>query len=277
MRPTLDTTPADLASRVSLAGRTALVTGASRGIGAAVARRLDASGARVALSARDEVGLKQVASELVHDPVVLPADLALADAAGALAAGAVEALDGVDVLVNNAGAALGVGPSSLLSTSTIAELFGLNVGAALVLSGALAEQMAERGGGSIITVGSAVSTSGTPYTALYTATKSALDGMTRALAAEWGPAGVRVNIVRPGIVATDMGAFITADPALDAYYRGLVPLRRVCQPDDVADLVAFLVSPAASYITATDVAIDGGWGQTHSVLPPAPANIEAAS
>ena len=93
--------------------------------------------------------------------------------------------------------------------------------------------------------------------------------MTTSLAAEWGPAGVRVNSVRPGIVDTDMGAFVAATPQTRDYYNSFVPLRRVATTDDVADLVAFLVSDAAAYITGQHITIDGGWAATGPVLPAA--------
>jgi NAD(P)-dependent dehydrogenase (short-subunit alcohol dehydrogenase family) len=259
------TTGDSLASRVSLEGRTALITGASRGIGAAVARRLDASGVRVALSARTEDDLKALASTLSNDPVVLPADLSLPEAAQQLAQAAITELGGVDVLVNNAGMLAGAGPTSLLSTADADTVLGVNVRAALQLAGILGQHMAARGGGSIINLASVVARTAAPYTALYTASKGALEAATRALAGEWGAAGVRVNSVSPGIVDTDMGAFVTTDPDVHARYNSQVPLGRVASPEDVADLVAFLASPAASYVNAADVLLDGGWGTTRGL------------
>jgi len=260
--------PATLGERLSLTGKTALVTGASRGIGAAIARELDAAGARVALSARRKDDLAALAATLQHDPVVLPADLSTTDAATELASAAIDALGSVDVLVNNAGIALGLGPAQFLTPAIVDELFAVNVRSSMLLAGLLADHMTGHGGGSIVNVASGVAGTGVPYTAAYTATKGALESMARALAAEWGPSGVRVNTVRPGIVDTDMGAFIMADEHTHAFYNGQVPLGRVARPEEVAHLVAFLASPAAGYITAQSFDIDGGWGATRSLLPP---------
>jgi NAD(P)-dependent dehydrogenase (short-subunit alcohol dehydrogenase family) len=160
-----------------------------------------------------------------------------------------------------------MGPSQVLTAAGIDGLFALNVRPALVLAGLLAPGMAERGGGSIVTVSSAAAARGAGFTALYAATKGALDAMTRALAAEWGPAGVRVNAVRPGITETDMTRDLMAGPAA-AFYRGQVALRRTGRPEEVAEVVAFLASDAAAYLTAQTITVDGGWADTGFILPP---------
>lgn len=258
----MTTTPV---SRGPLAGRTALVTGASRGIGAAIARRLDAAGARVALSARNEVDLKTVAGTLDHEPVVIPADLGQPEAPGTVFAAAVRELGAVDILVNNAGAILGAGPAAALTAAVVDDLFALNVRSALLLSGLAADHMAGRGGGAIVTVSSVLSGVGGPYLALYAATKGALQSATRALASEYGPAGVRVNTVRPGVVDTDMATFLTQDPVASAAYDAQVPLGRIGRPEEIAELVVFLAGPGSSYITAEDILVDGGWGLTRRI------------
>lgn len=251
-----------------LEGRTALVTGASRGIGAAIARRLDAAGARVALTARTTAALEPVAADLTHDPVLLAGDLADAATPARIAEDAAAQLGRIDILVNNAGASEAIGPTHLLDATTIDALFALNVRAALLLTGLVAPSMIAAGRGTVINISSTAAARGVGYTALYAATKGALDAATRALAAEYGPTGIRVNTVRPGVTDTDMTADFMADPGARQYYSSLTPLRRTGHPTDVAELVTFLAGDAASHITAQTIVIDGGWADTGTIFPP---------
>jgi NAD(P)-dependent dehydrogenase (short-subunit alcohol dehydrogenase family) len=244
-----------------LLGKTALVTGGARGLGEAISRRLASAGARVALVGRDKDRLAALAAELPHEPLVIPADLTEPDAPLAALATAIDEFGQLDVLVNNAGLSLG-GPSHLLTAADVDRVFALNVRAGLLLAAHAAPHIAESGGGSIVFISSALSNRGTPGAHLYAATKGALDAASRALAAEWGPSGVRVNTVRPGVTRTDMVATLVADPAVQAAYLKRVPLRRVGTPEDVAETVFWLSSPAGEYLTGLRIDVDGGWGAT---------------
>jgi NAD(P)-dependent dehydrogenase (short-subunit alcohol dehydrogenase family) len=250
-----------------LLGRTALVTGASRGIGAAIARHLAAAGARVALTARRPEALEAVAGELPHAPLVLPGDLSDAASAQAVLAAATDGLGALDILVNNAGAFL-LAPSDAIDADGLDALHALNVRAPLLLAGAAAAGMAAAGGGAIVNVSSAVGAVGTAPTSAYAATKGALDAATRALAAEWGPRGVRVNSVSPGITRTDLNVAIHGDPERLGFFEQQVPLRRIGEPADIAATVVFLASDAAAYVTGQALVVDGGWSTTGHVLSP---------
>jgi NAD(P)-dependent dehydrogenase (short-subunit alcohol dehydrogenase family) len=245
----------------SLTGRTAVVTGASRGIGAAIAVALDAAGARVALVARSADDLTAVAGSLEHDPVVVATDLAEPDAPATVAAAALAALDHVDILVNNA--ALGVRTDSTeLDGPTIDRLHQLNVRNLLLLTTALVPQMVERGGGSVINVSSVSSQVGTPRRSAYAASKGAVDALTRSLAMEYGPHGIRFNAVAPGVIVTSMWERNRAIPGVIEQVEGLIALRRWGLPDDVADVVVFLASDASRYVTAQTIEVDGGMAST---------------
>ncbi|MEO5679312.1 MAG: SDR family NAD(P)-dependent oxidoreductase [Acidimicrobiales bacterium] len=244
-----------------LDGRTALVTGASRGIGAATARALDRAGARVAVSGRDRGDLEGVAAELTHHPVVLVGDLRDAAAVAQLATEAIQALGPVDVLVNNAAAAARL-PTVDTGAALIDELLAVNVRAPLLLIAALVPAMERRGRGSIINLSSVSGLVGTPRRAAYAATKGALDAATRSLAIELGPAGIRVNSVAPGVVDTALWARNKEVPGVVETIEQQTPLRRWAHPDDIADVIAFLASDAARFITGETISVDGGMART---------------
>ena len=245
----------------SLEDRTAVVTGASRGIGAAIATALDAAGARVALVARSADDLAAVAAGLEHEPVVIAVDLAEPDAPTTVAAAALAALGRVDVLVNNA--ALGVRTDSTeLDGSTIDRIHQLNVRNLLLLTTALVPQMVEQGRGSVINVSSVSSQVGTPRRSAYAASKGAVDALTRSLAMEYGPHGIRFNAVAPGVIVTSMWERNRAVPGVIEQIEAQIALRRWGLPDDVADVVVFLASDAARYVTAQTIEVDGGMAST---------------
>ena len=245
----------------SLEGRRALVTGASRGIGAAIARSLDRAGARVAVTGRDRQGLEATAAGLLHSPVVLVGDLADLDTPTRLAAEAEAALGSVDVLVNNAAAAVRA-PIDQLDAALVDKLMAVNLRAPLLLVAALVPGMRSRGTGSIVNLSSVSGVVGTPRRAAYAATKGALDAATRALAAELGPDGIRVNSVAPGVVDTDLWAANKQIPGVVAQVEAQTALRRWSQPEDVADVVVFLASQAARFVTGAVLSADGGMAAT---------------
>lgn len=244
-----------------MSSRTALVTGASRGIGAATARALDRAGARVALVARSSDRLAEVARELEHEPVVLVADLSDPEAPEAIARQALDALGTIDVLVNNAATA-----ARLATVDTdarlIDEMLAVNVRAPLLLIAALIPAMTEGGGGSIINLSSVSGLIGTPRRAAYAATKGAIDAATRSLAIELGPSGIRVNAVAPGVVDTALWAKNKAIPGVVETIEGQTPLRRWATPEDIADVIVFLASDAARFVTGETIAADGGMART---------------
>lgn len=244
-----------------LTGRTALITGASRGIGAATARALDRAGARVALVARKASALEGVAKVLSHDPVVVPADLQEAETPSQIAAQALAALGRVDVLVNNAAAAARL-PSTELDAETVDRMLAVNVRNLLLLTTALLPSMVEYGSGSVVNVSSVSGVIGTPNRSAYAATKGAVDAMTRSLAMEFGPRGVRVNAVAPGVIDTDLWKSNKAIPGVVEEIEAQIPLRRWGTAEDVADVIVFLASDAARYVTAQTISVDGGMAHT---------------
>jgi len=247
--------------RFSLEGRTALVTGASRGIGAAAARALDQAGARVALVARSREDLVAVAGALTHDPVIVVADLGEADAAAAVARQVLDAVGTVDILVNNAAAAARLATVDT-DAAVIDELLAVNVRAPLLLIAALVPSMIERGAGSIINLSSVSGVVGTPRRAAYAASKGALDAATRSLAIELGPSGIRVNSVAPGVVDTALWAKNKAIAGVIETIEAQTPLRRWATPEDIADVIVFLASDAARFVTGETISVDGGMART---------------
>jgi NAD(P)-dependent dehydrogenase (short-subunit alcohol dehydrogenase family) len=251
----------------ALAGRTAVVSGAGRGIGAAIASALDAAGARVALIARTEAQLKETASTLAHDPVVIVADLGTREGPSAAANEALEAFGGrVDVLVNNAAAALRK-PSDELTADEIDWMLHTNVRSALLLTTAILPSMIAARSGSIVSISSISGVRGTPRRAGYAASKAAIDGMTRAWAMEYGPIGIRANAVAPGVVHTEMWRENLAKPGVEESVTGVIPVRRLTEPDEIANVVVFLASDASSAITGETLSADGGMHATLNLYP----------
>lgn len=244
-----------------LTGKTALVTGASRGIGRAIAVGLARAGADVALSARDEGLLREVQGEveaLGRRAVVLPADVTDADACAQLAADAVAGLGSLDVLVNNAGGSSYMGPFTELRFTGWEKTMRLNVDSIVHLSQAVGRHMLERRTGSVINVASVAGLKATPTLAAYGASKAAVISLTRTLAVEWGPSGVRVNALCPGWTKTDLNADLWGDEALAAHMVSTTGLKRWAEAEEMVGPALFLASDASSFLTGQALAVDGG-------------------
>lgn len=256
-------------------GKVAVVTGASRGIGEASARALDAAGARVVLTGRTTSDLERVAAELEHDPVVLTADLAPAGAGADLARRILGEVDGVDVLVNNAGIPMRRTPAQL-TEADFDVVFSINVRSLVMLSIGLAPSMTARGGGSIVNISSVAGVHGPLGRVAYAGTKGAVDAMTRALAADWGPDGIRVNSVAPGLIATAIWEEARNNvPGLIEDMAGQIALKRWGFGDDIADVVLFFASDASRYVTGETLVVDGGLARvTATNAPPALPELE---
>jgi 3-oxoacyl-[acyl-carrier protein] reductase len=242
-----------------LAGRTAVVTGSSAGIGEAVARVLASSGATVVVTARDLVRASPVVDAIVAAGGKAHAlTLDLAGSYADLRRFATEATDvlggRVDVLVNNAGI-YPVGPTETLPDADLDALLAVNVRAPHVLVGALAPAMAERGTGVVVNVGSWMARVGVPAMAMYPATKAALEQLTRGWAAEYGPRGVRVVGVAPGATSTRGNA--DYPEAMD-HLAGQTPAGVPVRPVDVAYAVRFAASDEGRFIQGSSIDVDGG-------------------
>ena len=235
-----------------LSGKTALVTGSTRGIGLALAQALAAAGVRVAINGRR--------SETV-DAVVAGIDGAVAAAFDVTDESAVrrgvDALGPVDVLVNNTGITIRR-PLIDLELEEWRQLLDVNLTGAFLVARAIAPAMIERGSGKIVNVCSVMSELARPSTGAYAATKGALKMLTRTMCAEWAPHGIQANGIAPGWFRTDLTEPLQADAAFDAWLRGRVPAGRWGEPGELGGAVVFLASPASDFVNGQVLVIDGG-------------------
>jgi NAD(P)-dependent dehydrogenase (short-subunit alcohol dehydrogenase family) len=242
---------------VRLEGKVALITGGGTGIGAGIARRFVAEGARVTITGRREGPLKALAGEIGCDWVA--GDVTVRADAGRTVAHAVAAHGGLDVLVNNAGVARAV-PLAETTEALLDLHLGVNLkGPFFMTQAALPHLKARRG--NVVHISTNVTVQGVPGYAAYTASKGALNALTVQLAAELAPAGVRVNCVCPGVVETPIFAAMMPPDQVAERLRALAgvhPLGRIGQPADVAGAVAFLASDDASWVTGVVLMVDGG-------------------
>jgi 3alpha(or 20beta)-hydroxysteroid dehydrogenase len=248
-----------------LDGKTAIITGAARGQGAAAARRFVEEGARVVIGdVLDDVG-KELANSLGAAAVYRHLDVSSEDDWAAVVDEAVESLGGVQVLVNNAGI-LRFAALPDMPLEDYMRIVNINqVGTFLGMRAVSKVMIAAGAGGSIVNISSVEGLAGMPYLTAYTSTKFAIRGMTKVAALELGPHQIRVNSVHPGMIETDMvkdaagGHEVDLSPAAKR-----IPLRRMGQSEDVAEVVLFLASDKSSYCTGGEFAVDGGATATHA-------------
>ncbi len=250
-----------------LEGQIALITGASSGIGAACARRLAASGARVLLSGRDAKRLATVADACGGRAIILPSDLANLEAPEALAEQVKSQVGALDILIHSAGYG-DVVSTNRIRPEDIDRVFAVNVRAPLLLTSRLVPGMIAKRRGAIVNISSVVGSMGTPFQAAYSATKGALDAMTRSLAREYGSVGIRVNSIAAGLIATEMWGDRLSDPALVEGGAQFTAVNAWGKPEMVADAALFLVSDASAYITGQTLFVDGGMVNTGNLIPP---------
>jgi NAD(P)-dependent dehydrogenase (short-subunit alcohol dehydrogenase family) len=244
-----------------LSGKKALVTGATRGIGRAIAVGLAEAGADVAVAARNEEQLKQVAGEIEvagRTALVLPTDVTDAEAVQAMVTSAIDGLGAVDVLVNNAGGSSFMGPFTQMRFRGWEKVMRLNVESIVHATQALGPHLLERQSGSIVNIASVAGLTGSPALAAYGASKAALVSLTKTLAIEWGSAGVRVNALCPGWTATDLNKDLWSNEQASATLMQRVPLGRWAKPEEMVGPAVFLASDASSYVTGQVLVADGG-------------------
>jgi NAD(P)-dependent dehydrogenase (short-subunit alcohol dehydrogenase family) len=253
-----------MADLFDVSGKTALVTGGSRGIGLMIAHGLVQAGARVIVSSRKEGPVNEAAAELaaIGDCVGIPGDVSTPEGAAALAQATTEHFDKLDILVNNAGTTWGAPLEEFPATgwdrvahTNVEGAFHLTVALLGALRGAASREDPAR----VVNIGS-IDGIRTPSVEnySYSASKAAVHMLTRHLAKRLAPENITVNAIAPGPFQSKMMAFLLDDPESRAAVEGTVPLKRIGHPDDVAGLILFLCSRAGSYMTGTVIPLDGG-------------------
>lgn len=243
---------------ITLEGRRALVTGGGSGIGKVIAQRLVELGARVVIAGRQAERLEAAAADIGSACTPISADVRDPAQAARLVADSAASLGGLDLLVNNAGkgwhALLREIPAKAWQND-----FALNSHAAFYCAQAAFPHLKAAGNGAIVNISSQAGQQGSMGVGAYSAAKAALQMMMRVAAAEWGPHGIRVNCVAPGLIATELAVASWEKIGFDAVAAARAfPLRRPGTPEDVANAVVFLASDAASYITGETLAVNGG-------------------
>lgn len=247
--------------RFSLAGKTAVVTGATRGLGRAFAHALAEAGANIVVVGRDGAAASGVEAEIAERGVgalVVLADVTSRPDVERVLAETVDAFGRADVLVNNAGACVHR-PAAEVTDDEWDAVMGVNLRGVWIASQVFGRHMIERGGGSIVNIGSmsAAIVNRPQWQPAYNASKAGVHHLTRSLAAEWAPAHVRVNALAPGYMHTDMSPI--HEPQYQRYWIEDTPMQRAGEPDELGPAIVFLASDASSFMTGSVLTVDGGY------------------
>lgn len=243
-----------------LTGRTALITGSSRGLGRAFAEGLAQAGARIVLNGVNSERLEAAARQMRDqgfDVLTSAFDVADEDAIVAAFAALDAAGIDVDILVNNAGIQFRK-PMLELETADWRRVIEINLTAAFVVGREAAKRMAKRGRGKVINIGSLTSELARATVAPYTVAKGGIKMLTKAMAAEWGEAGIQANAIGPGYMVTDMNEALLSNPDFDAWVKGRTPMRRWGLPEELAGTCIYLASDASNYVSGQIIYADGG-------------------
>jgi gluconate 5-dehydrogenase len=245
----------------SLSGKTALVIGASRGIGLAISRHMAAAGAHTILAARSFDRLETNVRELIDEGYRASAlELDVTDSESIAAA--LERLDAVDILVNVAGTNIRK-PFQEYSKEEYEFLLQTNLHGIVELTQRIGARMIARGrGGKVVNIGSLMSLLGLPYLSVYAITKGGLAQLTKVLAAEWGRHNIQVNCIAPGFIVTDLNREMWQEPRMLEWLKCVQANPRLGTPDDIAPLAVFLCGTGADYITGQVIPVDGGYTTT---------------
>ena len=242
---------------LGLAGTVVLVTGASRGLGAAMALALASEGAYVVAAARSKESLADVAAQGAGRISTIEADMRDEDSIAAVVPEVLDRHGRIDALVNNAG----IAPAGKFATQDPAiwkDALAVNVIAPMLLAQAAGVQMIQQGGGRIVNIASTTGVRGKPFLVSYSTSKGAVVRFTEALAAEWAPMNVQVNCIAPGAFATDAQKAVTESPELLAKRIAKIPAGRMADPSELVPLTCMLVSPASPFTTGATFVVDGG-------------------
>jgi NAD(P)-dependent dehydrogenase (short-subunit alcohol dehydrogenase family) len=246
-----------------LSGKTAVITGSSKGIGRAVAERLAEQGARVVISSRKAGPCDEVAAEINAKygegrAIAIPANIASKDDLQRLVDETNAAFGRIDILVCNAATNPYAGPMAGISDEQFEKILQNNVISNHWLIQMVAPQMLERKDGSIIIVSSVGGLRGNALIGAYNVSKAADMQLARNLAVEWGPSNVRVNCIAPGLIKTDFARYLWENPEVLKTVTEPTPMKRIGQPDEIAGAAVYLASPASAYMTGQTLVIDGG-------------------